>query len=168
MFQAQATCASLSARSKVWCPARSCYVAPRSAEASKLWTDCQQVDAPWLDTVSFLWSEFLCFLWVSKSNVVRLGRGKDNKKHARHYIQSAKTRIVLRSAAIAWAEGVPWSTAVEISTKPIEAAAVAEVRKLPAKCALKAKAKSKPKAKAKPKAAAWNKRASGFWVVHWP
>jgi hypothetical protein len=82
-----------------------------------------------------------------------LGRGKDNKKNAINYISSAKERLVLKSAATAWAEGVPWATAVSISTRAIETAANGGVRKLPSKCAAKkAKAKAKPKALAKARA----------------
>ena len=80
----------------------------------------------------------------------RLGRGKDSKKNAASYIKSAKERLVLKSAATAWAEGVPWATAVSISTRAIETAANGGVRKLPSKCdAKRAKAKAKPKALAK-------------------
>lgn len=78
----------------------------------------------------------------------RLGRGKKTKQNAAKYIQSVHERIVLKSAATAWAEGVPWGTAVSIAERAISAASAGGVRKLPKKCIAK---QSKSKAKAKPK-----------------
>lgn len=105
----------------------------------------------------------------SKHMRLRLGRGKDAKKHARAYIRNSRDLLVLRSAARAWAEGVPWATALDISERAIDAAAAtAGVQKLPLKDALKrarakAKAKPKPKANPKPKAKSVQKDVSTVW-----
>lgn len=81
--------------------------------------------------------------------VLRLGRGKESKKNAERYIRSSKQRIILRAAATAWASGVPWGTAVKLTTRAINKAASGKVKSLPPKCGWKmAKAKAKPKAKA--------------------
>lgn len=86
-----------------------------------------------------------------RSCVLRLGRGKDAKKHTTKYLKSAHERITLRSAATAWAHGVPWGEAVDLSRKVIAKVAKAAPKSLPSRCehkvaAAKAKAKARNRA----------------------
>ena len=76
-----------------------------------------------------------------------MGRGADHKKNAAKYIKSAQERIILRSAARAWAHGVPWGAAVNLSRRAITKAAKGQIKTLPPKCGQKL-SKAKPKAKA--------------------
>ena len=63
--------------------------------------------------------------------------GQNNSKEAReqvtHYVGSARERLAVQSAAMAWAQGVPWAQAIKVCTKAIR--------------------KADPKAKALPKGA---------------
>ena len=82
---------------------------------------------------------------------MRLGRGKDAKKHTANYLKSAQERITLRSAATAWAHGVPWGEAVDLSRKVIAKVAKAAPKSLPNRseqkvAAAKAKAKARNRA----------------------
>ena len=70
----------------------------------------------------------------------RLTRGKDDAKSARKYVERAKKQIVYDSAAAAWSAGVPWSEALEMSSRVMDKVAKA-----------KPKPKAHPKGKGKPK-----------------
>lgn len=52
----------------------------------------------------------------------RLSRGPAAKKNAQIYLQRARIRIVHHAAAVAWSNGVPWATALDLSKKAIATA----------------------------------------------
>ncbi|CAE7037701.1 cofG [Symbiodinium sp. CCMP2592] len=59
----------------------------------------------------------------------RLGRPKDHTKLVREYDQRAEQSIVLRSAATAWADGVPWAEALHMAGVAQERAEAASARR---------------------------------------
>ena len=64
-----------------------------------------------------------CFLRVSElfsCTVVRLERPQDYARDTRKYVQKAKQAVVLRAAASAWAEGVPWAEAFTIAQEALQ------------------------------------------------
>lgn len=50
---------------------------------------------------------------------LRLAHGKEDRKHAKQYIDRATRAIVLQAAATAWTSGVPWAEALQISERAI-------------------------------------------------
>ena len=86
---------------------------------------------------------------VSLIGLVRLVRGPSTQKDAQKYVQSARQRITLNAAATAWAQGVPWSEALNIAERAI-AQATPKSRAIP-------KGKAKAKGKAAPKRAQWGR-----------
>ena len=79
----------------------------------------------------------------SMLNDSRLGRGPGEKKAAEEYLKGARARLTLQAAASAWAAGVPWAEALDISQNAI-ARASPKPKPLP-------KANARPKAKGKAK-----------------
>ena len=61
------------------------------------------------------------FFWIH----IRLGNpdgGQKVQKQIAQYVGCARQRIVLESAARAWAQGVPWADALNISQKAVKKA----------------------------------------------
>lgn len=87
--------------------------------------------------------EFYSFMIVARLRGARLVRGPSTAKDAAKYVESAKRRITYNAAAAAWAQGVPWSEALDIATRAISKASP--------------KAKPLPKRKAKAKASQWGR-----------
>ncbi|CAK9049255.1 unnamed protein product, partial [Durusdinium trenchii] len=69
-----------------------------------------------------------------------LTSGQKDLKHAKHYVAAAKTNMVLKAAARAWAHGVPWAEAYNLCDEALK------------KAADQMKFKAIPKGKAKAKA----------------
>ena len=60
---------------------------------------------------------FMFFCWPA--NHWRLGRGADDRRNAKQYLARAQRAITLESAATAWAQGVPWTDALQIAERAI-------------------------------------------------
>ena len=82
---------------------------------------------------------------------MRLGRGADDRKNAKQYMERAQRAIVLQAASQAWALGVPWAEAFKVADSAVARASAAP-KPFP-NVKAKAKAGAKVKAGAKPKAA---------------
>lgn len=61
----------------------------------------------------------------------------------RFYVRSARKQIIIDTAAAAWAQGVPWEEALEISEKAMEAAGASKAGRKKGS-GKGAKAKSRP------------------------
>ena len=75
----------------------------------------------------------------------------------RFYVRSARKQIIIDTADRAWAEGVPWEEAFEISQKAMDASGVAKG---------KGKKKGVGKGKSQP-ARSWNHDSPGGWNPCW-
>eukprot|EP00435_Cladocopium_sp_Y103_P026275 s1851_g6.t1 len=58
------------------------------------------------------------------ADVSALGKhdGKEARNQVTHYVAAARRRIAIEAAAEAWANGVPWGTAIKVCTKAVKVA----------------------------------------------
>ena len=93
--------------------------------------------------VLFSWPN-VNILFLSIFCGMRLGRGTDDAKNSRKYVENARKAITLEAAATAWSRGVPW--ALDIAEKAIEKGSAKPKRIAKAK-AVRPKAKAKAPAR---------------------
>ena len=93
----------------------------------------------------FTCSNFILVTLLIAFRLVKPGMNKD----VSFYVRSARKAIIIDAAARAWAHGVPWEEALNITEKAMAAAGQGAKGKGKGKGIGKAKAKPKAKAKAR-------------------